>query len=175
MHVGFDVFRQKDEQYGGWDQLAIEEKERLSELNRTLAKLEVKINKEAGKIVKKCEKRLKSTGEEFLKDYECDVKVQYFLDENDPQYSEDRDCILAEFEYRSVLHKRIFNTRENWNDRRFDGMEDEKHCWMYHELYDHARPHLAWKDLLRIGTIWVDVVVVYQNFIELSKAPGDEK
>ncbi len=167
-HIGFDVSHGKYEQYGNWGNVTDEERKKLSALNILLIELEKKINEEARRIVRKCEKRLKSTDETFLQDYEVDVKVSYYLDENDPQYSEDRDCILAEFEY-SADKKRanVFDLRENWNDRHFDGMGNEKHCWMYHELYDQARPHLALKDLLRIGTVWVDIVARYQRFIEI--------
>jgi hypothetical protein len=45
----------------------------------------------------------------------------------------------------------------------------QHHCWLYHELYDHdygpGRPQLGFRDLLRIGQIWVDLKVAVQ-FVE---------
>ena len=40
------------------------------------------------------------------------------------------------------------------------------HCWTYHELYHHT--NLGWADILRIGTIWVDIDIVYQRIIEFQ-------
>jgi len=45
-------------------------------------------------------------------------------------------------------------------------MKGEFHCWLYHCLYDHM--NLSWDDILRIGMIWVDIIVFYQHMTKIQ-------
>jgi hypothetical protein len=50
-------------------------------------------------------------------------------------------------------------------------MKDEHHCWLFHDLYDHDypdSPRLPWKDIMHIGTIWVDIEIMHQHCLDLS-------
>ena len=42
-------------------------------------------------------------------------------------------------------------------------MKNEIHCYSFHHLYD-VSPNLFWSDILRIGSIWLDVTINYQNW-----------
>ena len=148
------------------------EKAALSKLNSTLAQVEKQIKKEAQNHVAECEHRLKSGNDPFLEDYEIDVTVTYYIDENDPAYSDDRDNAIAQNEFR-LKHPaqcETFADDTNYNEFPIDVAEQDReyHCWLFHCLYDHSEPSLAWSDLLRITGMTVDIVVRYQNFPEIQ-------
>jgi hypothetical protein len=54
------------------------------------------------------------------------------------------------------------NEYQHWDHH---PMKDEHHCWLYHSLYDHAP--LEWINMLRIGSIKINIEVVYQKIIEI--------
>jgi hypothetical protein len=43
----------------------------------------------------------------------------------------------------------------------FKCFSGEKHCYTYHQLYDHC--HLDWRDLLRIGNLYVELKINEQS------------
>jgi|GEM_PF-643836 len=152
------------------DELTEDERQRLVQLNSTLVELEKKIIIEAKRLVKQCEKRLKRPEENFLKDYEIEAMISFVLDKNDPDYRDNDDNIIAELdEYCGNLEGETFADGENYNDTQFT--EDRMyHCWLFHSLYGHTKPRLTFRDMLRIGDIWVDIVVWYQDFIRLERS-----
>lgn len=148
------------------------EKTALSKLNSALAQVEKQIKKEAMNHVVECEHRLKSGNDPFLRDYEISAIVTYYIGEDDPAYCDDRDNIIAEHEFdlkRSHHSERIADGN-NYNEFPIDVAEQDReyHCWLFHCLYDHSEPSLAWSDLLRITGMTVDIVVRYQNFPEIQ-------
>lgn len=166
--INSGLLLEKHRLFGGWGQLTCEEKEKLSSLNMLLSALEKKINGEAREIIERYERIIKPAGKE-TEDYEIDVTVDYYLDENDPEFTDDRDSILAHtFNSADKKKRLVFDTRMNWNDT--DEKKGPRHCWLYHDLYDHAIPKLAWKDLLRIEMIWTEVIIRHQHFAYFSKA-----
>ena len=161
-------------------ELTEEEKKKILELNSTLSDLEKRINREAEKIAVECDKRIGSPEEEFLKDYEIEFEVQYFLREDDLAYNEEGDNILANFSHNwSKEEKIVLETGYNWNEMAHMEQKEETHhdyhCWLFHELYDHARPRLTKKDLLRIGSVWVDVRLIYQHCFGLKDGKKVER
>ena len=118
------------------------------------------------------EKRVKDTND-WLEDYEIDCYMTFHLKEDDPGYDEDSDNILVEL---AVGFGSMKSGRREWgiadgNDHNTlhslvkCSMVDEYHCYLYHSLYDHT--DLGWVNMLRIGTIWVDIEVQYQKFFEI--------
>ena len=110
-----------------------------------------------------------SHNDPFLSDYEIEVVLDYYLREDDPAYRDDDDNILAK---RCYSLKGVASDGDLWfddgeNHNVFEGwdghpMKDEHHCWLFHDLYDHSyrdSSRLPWKDIMRIGTIWVDIQV----------------
>lgn len=160
--------------------LTEEEKKKLIELNNTLSDLEKRINREAERIAVECDKRIGSPEEEFLKDYEIEFEVMYFLREDDPAYNEESDNTLAKFSHNWIKEEKIvLETGYNWNEMAHMGQEEQAdhdyHCWLFHELYDHSRPRLTKKDLLRIGSVWVDISLIYQHCFDLKDGKKVER
>ena len=144
-------------------------RQRLVQLNSTLVELEKKIIIEAKRLVKQCEKRLKRPEENFLKDYEIEAMIKFVLDKDGPDYRDNDDNIIAELDEICInLEWETFANGENYNDTQFT--EDRMyHCWLFHSLYGHTKPRLTFRDMLRIGDIWVDIVGWYQDFIRLDR------
>jgi hypothetical protein len=141
------------------------EKQKLARLNNSLTSLQKNIRKEVHRIVMDCQERMMSPDEDFLSDCEVKVEIQFYLDETDPHYGEDRDSILAEIK----LDGKSPSLHEGKN------ADVEGHCWLYHELYTGVQPSLEWEDLLRIGSIWTDVRIRHQNEVKLSDTSHSER
>ncbi|MCX5814153.1 MAG: hypothetical protein NT178_16660 [Proteobacteria bacterium] len=163
-----DMIREKGDKRR---KLTEKERNQLLALNDVLSHLQKRLKEEAEALEISCDKWTKSPAEEFLKDYEIDVKVSYHLDEDDPAFSEDRDNTMATFGYHNVSHV-LDDDGCNFNDCDPDDMPpDERpfHGFLFHELCDYARQMLTCRDMLRIGYVWTDIVVRYQNRIDLSE------
>lgn len=158
-----------------FEQLTEDERVRLMQFNRTLFVIEKKIKKEALRLIRQCKKRLSQPREAFLKDFEAQVLISFIMDESDPYYRDDDDNIMAELQEHVLASDFKYGLADgnNHNDTpRLEGGEgDDKtyHCWLFHSLYDHARPRLRFRDMLRIGSIWIDLVVWYQDFVGIDQ------
>jgi len=150
------------------------QRQALMRLNEILAKTEKNIKKEALSLMVDYQRKVDDEAE-WIADYEADVDISFWLKESDPAFDEDQDNILVvlneplkhchegDIEYYlggNVNH----NEFQHWPDH---PMKDEFHCWLYHCLYDHTE--LGWIDILRIGSIWVEIKCDLQNFIELDE------
>ena len=105
------------------------------------------------------------------------------LRDDDPACRDDDDHILVtRNEWLSHLKRYLehpdeaggIGSGDNYNEFQFmEGhlRQAEHHCWLYHDLYDHAG--LQWEDLLRIGDIRVDLKVIYQHAYDvIGSSPG---
>ncbi len=138
------------------------EKAKLSELNETLKVIENRFHSIALQLCAEMDARV-SSPDDWLDDYEVELEVNLYLDENDPAWNEDSDNILITLdEYlKHVEPQPDFGFGAiNRNHAEFPKEGDELHCWLYHCLYDHA--HLDWRDLLRVARIDVDMMVTHQ-------------
>jgi len=166
----------KEEEDADQSKLKGDEKARLIALNDILTELEKTISKEVKRIVKRyAPKRKEGVGDRMIHDYEIDVKVSFYLDENDPEYTDDRDNIMAEFCHPCIDKNgsRIDPTRD-YNDltpNYSNPLNFRPHCYTFHELYDHRVPKLTFRDLLRIGMICTEIIVLDQNFTYLADFP----
>jgi hypothetical protein len=145
----------------------------LVNLNNRLSEIEQQIKKEALEIIDTMNERVEDDAD-WINDYEIECTVEFYLDENDPAYSDDEDNLQAEFTegvrlLRYADHS-LLASADNWNDCGIPDMDDpnknEHHCWFYHQLYDHAK--LSWENMLRIGDIWVDINLTLQHHLKLS-------
>jgi hypothetical protein len=86
------------------------------------------------------------------------------LREDDPEYEEDDDNILMAVEY-LYLGSRNSGDFGNTADVNFAEFPErhmgEWHCYLYHDLYDHLG--LDWRDLLRIGLLYVEIKIDEQS------------
>ena len=89
-----------------------------------------------------------------------------------PEYDEDDDSILIEIKQRFIqLESPDRDPEQVWGfgDRKVHHadqdifLSDQPHCYLYHELYDHSS--LDWRDLLRIGGMWLDIKIDEQTWL----------
>ncbi len=149
--------------------LSSQQKAKLKNLNDKLSDLEVDIKKEALSLIEWTEPRIADPND-WVKCFEIECSISFCLREDDSEYCEDNDNVLVELWERGKTANRWehgVGDGENHNEFAHSDhpMKDEYHCWLYHCLYDHT--DLGWVNLLRIGDIWVDVSVTYQNFVSL--------
>ena len=145
----------------------------LVNLNNRLSEIEKQLKKETLEIITMMNKRLEDDAD-WINDYEIECTVEFYLNEDDPAYSDDEDNILAEFtEGISLLRyadHSLLASSENWNDLSLPDLDNpeqrEHHGWFYHQLYDHTK--ITWEDMLRIGDIWVDINITLQHHLKLS-------
>jgi hypothetical protein len=146
-------------------------KKDLLKVNDRLQKLQTKLINEAVKIDKYLIDRIKDP-DDSLYDYEIELEINCYLKEDDPDYLENEDNIISKL---SESLKGISQSKEK-NDWRWNAnhneflhwahhpMNQEDHCWLYHCLYDHS--HLSWKNILKVGILWSDIIVQYQYIDE---------
>jgi hypothetical protein len=144
----------------------------LVNLNNRLFEIEQHLKKEALAIIDTMEKRIEE-GTDWINYYVVKCKVGFYLNENDPAYS-DKECnlqaeLIEGVGLRMYKNHSFLASADNWNDRGIpdidDPDKDEHHCWFYHQLYDHAK--LSWENILRIGDIWVDINLILQHHLKL--------
>ncbi len=139
-------------------------------LHNQLKEIEIFLVNEQRRLKEQIEPRV----HHGLSDYELEIKVTYFLREDDPSYSDETDTMVAEYvspfkhnplseEDFGVGSQTDHNDKAEWS-RAFP---DTNMCWLFHDLEDHHS--LKWSDLLRIGEIWVEVIPILQVFYNVSE------
>jgi len=147
------------------DELTSADIHALQNFNDQLAELEKKIGREVRMITDLCKQRLKSTDESFLTCYHLRVDLQYHIGDDDPAFSDDRDNCIATSKHASTD---VMNDGNNWNDMKNTDLllAHQKHCWLFHDLYDNA--HLSWIDILRIRHVYAHITVCYGNDVHIQ-------
>lgn len=152
-------------------------------LNTRLESLEEKIKKELIVLNKALQERL-VRGDEFLKDYEIDVKVTYYMDHNHPEYYEDdvyHDTEIMGFFKgfgKHVTEEEVskkdysgLGGRKDYNEIRPKNTDDPlsgtRLCFLFH-WYEYSPMPL--KHINRIGNIFTDIKVYYQNSFPFKDA-----
>jgi hypothetical protein len=143
-----------------------------SELNERLRQIERGLVREARIIGEALSSRVLDN-QDWLSDYEVELRIEYYLRESDPAYREDDDNILATYRdslkfprrenYRPLADGRDWNEFQDWSRARHSFWH-QHHCWLFHCLYDHEL--LSWEDIARIGIIWTDLKVIMQHAYE---------
>lgn len=148
----------------------------LMTLNRRLAELEQHLRDQALALDPRLRAKLADPTNRMY-DYEIDAEIAYVLREDDEEAVEDDDNILTR---RDEMLKHMGETRilADGMDHRESGRPDmaqldaEPHCWLFHDLYDHSygfsKPSVPLRDCLRIGKIWVDVVIRQQYCLDIA-------
>ena len=140
----------------------------LLELNKQLVIIEKNLIAESKIIAPNLNQRVKDPND-WLSDYEIDAEISFWLNESDPEYIEDDDNILC------TLHEGLkrdvtayLADGENHSEPSFrdnDLYKNQHQCWLFHCL--NYPSNLTLKDMLRIGFIWTDIHVQYQNELEI--------
>jgi hypothetical protein len=145
----------------------------LVNMNNRLSDIEKQLKKEALEIITTMNKRLNGDAA-WINDYGMECTVVFYLNENDPAYSDEEDNILAEFieglDLLRYADHPLLVSEVNWNDCGIPDLDNpdqlEHHCWFYHQLYDHAK--ISWDDMLRIDDICVYIDLALQHHLKLS-------
>ena len=157
--------------------LSKEQKIFLDNINKQLMEIEKQLKKEAVVLGKEAQKRVKDPND-WIEDYEIELFINFYLNESDPGYYEDSDNILVSLNYclkgeEKRMKQEVYFGLDDSVDHNLFRLKDNHplkdtgfHCRTYHELYHHT--NLGWADILRIGTIWVDIDIVYQRIIEFQ-------
>lgn len=148
-------------------------------INKRLARLETRIKKECISLNNSLQERL-AKGDKFLKDYEIEVEISYYMDCDHPEYYEDANAEIMmsqkSYEYAKGITETEVSKKDYWGigDRKDhnDAPRDYplsvfRHCYLFHELLDHYPVPL--KHFSRIGDIWTDIRVDYQNVLRLRR------
>lgn len=139
----------------------------LLKFNERLRYLQKTFIKEAIKLDLDLKKRVADSND-LLHDYELEIKLSFYLQENDQAYKDDEDNIITTINeyWKNISIESRFDSRyTDDNHNEFKGHKDhpmieDHHCWWFHCLYDHN--HLKFTDILKIGQIWCDINVGYQ-------------
>jgi len=106
---------------------------------------------------------------DWLSDADFDIALTCWLREDDPDWRDDEDNIVYENDRHLIFHEDLpleddWNTFRNWVR---DPLEGRSCSYFMHDLIDHG--HLTTRDLLRIGSIWIDVKLVLQRELIIGK------
>jgi hypothetical protein len=153
------------EKQTAYSELSADERSRLMALNAQLKRLEgqylliLNANGEA------LQARVNDPAD-WMRYFRLEFVLTFYLREDDPEYEEDDDNILMRlresgFDYDEPNRETGFGiTSINYCPSK-ECHEGEHHGYLYHALADHC--NLDWRDLLRIGELWVDVIINEQS------------
>lgn len=131
----------------------------LRHINHILTELEPVIVSEFSRLNSLAKARVEDQ-EDWVDDYEIRCHITFYLNENDPSNSEEKDNILVVLsENGKRPHPRLGDGEDHNQPPGAFPISDERHCWLFHCLYDHT--DLGWGDILRIGDVIFDVTIEY--------------
>lgn len=164
------------------DRFTDNEVERLMTLNRRLGEIESLIRNTAHELRPGLIGKIKNP-DDPMGDFEIDTKIDFILRDDDPEASEDSDNIittrgdLVSYHGDETVGKDIVDFRES-NNGDTDQLDAEPHCYLFHDLIEHSygieQPSVPLRDCLRIGRIWVDVIVRQQYFLDVETGKWDK-
>ena len=108
-----------------------------------------------------------------MADYEIEAVLNYTLREDDPEWSDESDNFMTQRKERLKWPSTVFS-RDDFSEH-IPGREEinkEPHCWLFHDLYDHGyvlnNRRVPLLECLRLGEVWVDVVIRQQYWLNLE-------
>lgn len=150
----------------------------LLQLNRHLAKLEDFLVAQESSLSAILANK-EADPNDPMADYEIEAELHYTLREDDPEWSDDSDNFLTQ-RTESLKGSATCVMSDDFRENR-PGMEEvntEPHCWLFHDLYDHryglTKPDVPLLDCLRLGKVWVDVVIRQQYWLNLETGEWDK-
>ena len=143
---------------------------RFKFLNENLFKIEGQIEKEVAKIKTEMNHRIK-TAKNFVEDYEIEIIIGFYINENEPEWDNIDDKMIAELSFMAKYRKYLFSDSSGKKDwRHVPGpLDNFDHCCLFHCLLDHTDPILSFRDLLKISNVWVDIQVWHQKRYDLNQ------
>ncbi len=141
------------------------EKDWLMKLNTQLAKLEAhyyavlrdKANALRARVL---------NDDDWLQDFNLSLVLTFHLREDDPEYEACDENVLTEieiffFDATEADHDYGFGLTNIHHCERLENHPGEHHCYLFHQLAEHSG--VDWRDLLRIGEIWIDLKIDEQS------------
>ena len=156
-----------------------DEVERLLRLNQQLVKVEALIDMLSGSLKPVLANKVADLGDP-MQDYEIDVKLDYSLREDDPEWDEDSDNVLSQREqpltpddiYPGRVHLRGLAPAD------VAAITARPHGWLFRDLTSTDRglnmPVVPPRECLRLGTVFVDVVIRQQYQLNLDTGEWED-
>lgn len=164
------------------DRFTEDEVKRLMSLNRRLGEIESLVREAAHELRPSLIGKIENQND-LMSDFEIDVEIDFILRDDDLEASEDSDNILATRSELSVNTRDeaddedVADFRESCNSET-DQLAAEPHCYLFHDLYDHSygveQPRVPLRDCLRIGSVWIDVIIRQQYCLDLETGKWDK-
>jgi hypothetical protein len=147
------------------DSLTPDEKAWLLQLNDSLTQLEDRFLPILDVKLKELQARVDDPSD-WMTEFNLDYVITFYLREDDPEYDDADDNILMQLQSSHFFREaqdRVWGFGATHVDHAisFKCFSGEKHCYTYHQLYDHC--HLDWRDLLRIGNLYVELKINEQS------------
>ena len=160
--------------YVGCDGLTQEQLKKLKALNLHLVEYEKEIKKQVIDVIDYSMKKVKDPTDWITGVVGIEVVMSFFLADDDPCCRDDSDNLLVIMSQDFCESRDIYGIDDGINHNEFRGwtkdvlttnidhpMCGDYHCWIFHGLYDHTE--LQWEEILRIGSIDVDVKLRMDN------------
>lgn len=106
----------------------------------------------------------------LYEDFYVDAEVECVLREDHPDFDEDEDNIVATLSTTWIGTGELWPEGDNWNEFADDAahpLKGDRHCWLFHVLYDHKLDR-DWEKVLSVGGVWIDVKLVQQRHVKLK-------
>jgi len=160
----------------GSERFTDSEVERLMKLNRSLGEIETLVQETAHELWPELVDKIKNPNSP-MGDFEFETQIDFMLRDDDPEASDDSDNIMTTRKVfvsqpdRKTIDKELIDFRESGNGET-NQLATEPHCHLFHDLYEHSygveQPSVPLRDCLRIGSVWVEVIVRQQYFLDLE-------
>ncbi|MDI1232450.1 MAG: hypothetical protein PSU93_15025 [Methylobacter sp.] len=170
----------RSENQGEENLLSAQDAERLLQLNRHLTKLQDFLNAQELAISPVLAGK-EADPDDPMADYEIETVLHYTLREDDPEWSEDSDNFMTQRESSLKGAARSSSEPDDWREYlpSMEAINTEPHCWLFHDLYDHSygltSPKVPLRDCLRLGEVWVDIVIRQQYWLNLETGDWEKK
>jgi hypothetical protein len=155
-----------------YEDLSADQQQVLHRLHDRLTEIEQQVRREALALIAQLDERVQHP-DDWILDYELELVVTFCLRADDPAYQEDDDNILAtvKADLKGLATPEHWGIADGRNHNTFPWpaghpLRGAYHCWLYHTLYH--RTDLWWADLLRIGSLWVEMQVLYQHWSDVE-------
>lgn len=146
------------------DALACGQIARLDQMNTLMAGIETYFGTCGRWFHAACTKGGASVPEDEDGGWSMDARMEFVLDQHDPlfQIGGENAIYANDHAIASCMagkYRDMFRTTRavwNWNEyehRAGHPLAHQRHCWLFHDLYDHSNPWLGWENILRIGSV----------------------
>jgi hypothetical protein len=145
----------------------------LLRLNHRLSDLEHHLTEVALELTPRLEAKLADSNDRMA-DYEIDATLQFLLREDDVFALDENILTVRKERLKDFQAHGLADNRDHREPCRADMAQlgKDRHCWLFHDLYDHGygltAPRVPLRDCLRIGKVWIDVVIQQQYCLNVD-------